>query len=100
MRRRNAAATEGPPQCAKCGAIIRFVRMESGKSMPVDPIQDSGGNVCATPTADGRSFVAGFVITQARPALPHTVRFMAHWATCGGRTPVSSPARVPEPTLF
>lgn len=95
-----SAAAQQPNQCRTCGAIIRFIRLESGKPMPCDPIPDPGGNVCATPTADGRAFVNGFVVARNRPVLPGTVVFMAHWASCGGRDPAPRVVREPEPTLF
>ena len=71
--------------CSRCGAPIRFVQLESGKSIAVDAIATVDGNLCAfgVPGTTPKSvvYVRGYMITAARPARHDGVRFTVHQAT-------------------
>jgi hypothetical protein len=83
----------GLAECRRCTQPIRFVQLDSGKAMPINPAPNPAGNVCA------RSFggrLVGFVISREHPAKPGWQRFTAHYATCESR-PKSEPKPAPEP---
>ena len=76
------------PKCKSCKAEIRFVRMESGKSMPVDPKMLAA----RPPEADEKTEVlitaAGATIRGVVCELDYSrsdIRwpcFRPHWASC------------------
>lgn len=66
--------------CRACRATVLWVRMPSGKVMPVDPEPDDDGNVAAM--RDGRGVWIGHVLAAGERTLPYEKRFMTHFATC------------------
>lgn len=94
--------TTGLPRladCRDCGDPIRFVELDTGKALPVNPLPDPGGNVAAQ-LAGGRLY--GFVISRDKQPRPtDQYRFRPHHATCTAveRKP-SRPVPEPDPALF
>lgn len=87
-------------ECKDCHEPIRFVQLDGGGVMPVDPMPNAAGNVCAIRVLNR---LHGFVIKRDRPADPTRWRFMPHHATCEERrrkAPPAAPPPDPEPTLF
>lgn len=79
--------------CRYCEAVIRWVQLDSGKSMPVKPIPDDRGNVAARP--QGTTLV-GHVISREKPLQEGQLRYVPHRAHCDPDKP-----RVPRPdSLF
>jgi hypothetical protein len=69
------------PRCRSCWAALRFIRMTSGKSMPVEPVKDPRGIVAARKVGSG--YVDGFVLSAAVPDAPEGYdTFRPHWADC------------------
>ena len=71
--------------CRGCGSTIEWVRMKSGKAMPVDPepvfVEEGGSQVFVTD--EGDTITGGI----AWPETPEekarmTVAYVPHWATC------------------
>lgn len=71
--------------CRGCGATIEWIRMKSGKSMPVDPepvfVEEEGSQVFVTDEGDT---ITG---RQVWPTTPEekarlTVAYVPHWSTC------------------
>jgi hypothetical protein len=69
-------------ECRTCAEPIRFVRLDTGKAMPVNPLPDPRGNVTAS-VIMGR--LAGFVISEEHQPRPGAMRFVPHFATCEER---------------
>lgn len=69
-------------QCRKCGARIIFVRMKSGKSMPVNPnfvnFRRDGGNDRIV-LANGE-VTSGTIVTD--PGEAQGFGYVSHFATC------------------
>lgn len=69
------------PICKKCGAEVRFIRMKSGKYMPVDaerkPYREGGHEVFIT---DGGEKVRGGTPFGNEPVDGYG--YTPHWATC------------------
>lgn len=85
-------------ECRDCGNPIRFVQLDTGTALPVDPQPNPRGNVCAQ-RIGGQ--LHGHVISHHHPAIPGAERWMPHHATCPERPPrIARPKREPEPTLF
>lgn len=71
--------------CRGCGATIEWIRMKSGKAMPVDPepvfVEEGGSQVFVTDEGDT---ITGRPInpepTEDKASL--AVAFVPHWATC------------------
>ena len=65
--------------CKGCGAEIDWVRMKSGKAMPIDPepvfVAEGGNQVFITDEGDTITGTASEINTG-------TVVFVPHWATC------------------
>ena len=91
--------------CRDCRATIRFVRLESGKSMPVNPTPDPTGTVAVD--WQGTELV-GYVLSKTDPLRPGYRLYRAHRADCHPtkpRTPSpaalfgadSTPAGIPSP---
>ena len=89
-----------PGECRECAEPIRFVALDTGKLIPVNPLPNpERGNVAAH-LAGGR--LHGFVISRDRlPGPFDRLRFTPHAATCEAidRTP-KKPAPEPDPVLF
>lgn len=87
-------------ECRSCSCPIRFVRLDSGKAMPVNPLPNaSNGNVSAY-LIGGR--LHGHVISATKPPERNALRFVAHYATCEERPRSSDPNPKPDsdPVLF
>lgn len=65
--------------CSTCAASLVFVRMESGKLMPVNGPTPQG-TVAARKVA-GR-YQQGYIVTKERPLAAGFVPLQPHWATC------------------
>lgn len=63
--------------CDRCGAFLRWVTMESGAVMPVNPRKDPAGSVAAAPfNRRGRTrYVGGHIVTDQHPAEDGEARF-------------------------
>lgn len=84
-------------ECRGCGLPIRFVQLDTGKALPVNPTPDERGNVAAH--LSGTRLV-GFVISRDhRPGPLDPFRFYPHHATCEALNP-STPPTAPDPALF
>lgn len=82
-------------ECKDCHLPIRFVTLDTGSRLPVNPMPDAHGNVAAHRT--GRELF-GWVVSRSNPILARMDLFMPHHATCAARQPAPKPA--PPPTLF
>lgn len=72
-------------ECRDCRLPIRFVRMPSGKAMPVNPLPDREHGSVAAHLMGGA--LVGFVITpDRRPGPLDPFRFVPHAASCEERT--------------
>lgn len=71
--------------CKSCGRRIRFIRMKSGKSMPVNEsfvnykLADGGKDRVVTPDGDVVSCISGVSAKDA-----DGYGYMSHFATCPG----------------
>lgn len=84
-------------ECRDCGQPIRFVRLSTGRLIPINPRENPEGNVAASIT--GHQLI-GFVISKDhRPGPLTPYRFLPHAATCTERRP-SKPPTAPDPALF
>ena len=86
-------------ECRECHDPIRFVALDTGKALPVNPLPDQGGNVAAR-LAGGR--LHGFVISKTKqPGPGDDLRFRPHHATCEEiRRKPPKPKPEPDPALF
>ena len=85
-------------ECRTCQAPIRFVKLASGKAMPVNPQPNPEGNVAARLVGGG---LHGHVISRDHPAPKVGHRFVAHYATCEAVRPVQQKTTAPaDPALF
>lgn len=76
-------------ECRDCHDPIRFVRMPSGKSMPVNPSPNPTSGTVAARLMGG--VLVGFVITtDRRPGPLDSLRFVPHASTCEERTRTTS----------
>lgn len=94
-------------ECRVCHDPIRFVQLDSGKAMPVNPKPNHDGNVCARlvmaiSSAHHGKELRGYVVTAARKPDPTWLRFTPHYATCSDRPRAADPkpAPAPDPALF
>lgn len=78
-----------PGECRSCAEPIRWVRMPSGKAMPVNPMplprdDDRGDQVGTVAAHKIAGKLYGFVISAERAAdrMADPLRFTPHWATC------------------
>lgn len=71
--------------CRGCGATIEWIRMKSGKAMPVDPepvfVEEGGSQVFVTDEGDTITGRQVWPTTQEEKARL-TVAYVPHWATC------------------
>lgn len=89
-------------ECRRCADPIRFVKLSTGSTIPVNPKPGDTGNVVAH-LAGGR--LIGYVISAEKPAsASFPLRFVPHYATCPAeqsRKKAAEPAAVvPDPSLF
>ena len=68
------------PRCRTCRGRIRFVRMESGRAMPVNPDVDPEGNVVAR--WDGSRWNFGRVLGAGDDVPLGWKRWRPHFADC------------------
>jgi len=84
--------------CRDCAAPIRFVRLDTGSLLPVDPLPHETGNVAAR--LYGNRLV-GFVISKDhRPGPLDSFRLVPHHATCEARKKPKQPAPPADESLF
>lgn len=87
-----------PADCNACHDPIRFVKLDTGKALPVNPAPNPAGNVAAK-LRGGR--LVGFVISRdRRPGPLDSFRFTAHHATCEARKPKAKATPEPDAALF
>lgn len=82
-------------ECRECAEPIRFVALDTGKALPVNPMPNSSGNVCARRIG---SKLHGYVVSKTHGPDPLFLRFMPHHATCEERQ--SNKPRPADPALF
>lgn len=71
--------------CRSCGAAILWIKMESGKTMPLDATPTEAGTViirCGPEPGRETGHVETKVEAEARRAGPSPVAFTSHFATC------------------
>lgn len=87
-----------PHTCRACWGPLRWIQMESGRMVPVDPVPTPRtGDVAARPTGTNR-YAAGYLLTERRPLRDGFVRFDSHRRTCDmRRRPKSAPKATPTP---
>lgn len=89
-------------ECRDCAEPIRFVRMPSGRNMPVNP--NPGHDTRHGLVAAGlrAHTLTGYVITADRlggdPRYPY--RFTPHYVTCEAKKKHTPPTPAPDPGLF
>lgn len=84
--------------CRSCHATIRFVKLDTGRAMPVDPHPSAEhGNVAATKRPGGQ--LHGHVISDAKPILDGQQRYTPHFASCKPQKTPAKPAARPA-SLF
>jgi hypothetical protein len=66
--------------CHYCNAVIRWVHLDTGSNIPVEPIQTERGNVAAAATSGGQ--LQGYVVSAAKPLRAEFDTFMPHKARC------------------
>jgi hypothetical protein len=82
--------------CHDCHATIRFVRLDTGRPIPIDPIPHERGNVAAR---EAGTTLVGYVISASKPLRPEYWTYLPHRATCRpGKPRVHAEDRTP--TLF
>lgn len=70
-------------QCRSCGQRIRFIRMKSGKSMPVNErfvnykLAPEGKDRVVTPNGEVVSYIVGVNVMEA-----DGYGYVSHFATC------------------
>lgn len=85
-------------ECRDCGLPIRFVQLPTGRLIPVNPQENTAGNVAAS--ISGNDLV-GFVMSKDhRPGPLTPYRFMPHVVTCSEARPSKPPAAPDDPALF
>lgn len=87
--------TRGIPmaECKGCTLPIRFVKLNTGNAIPVNPAESTIGNVAAYKVGNQ---LHGHVISRDNPWKPGMLRFTPHAATCEA---IERPEPKPEPVL-
>lgn len=83
--------------CDRCDGMIVFVKLDTGGTMPVDPVPVPDGNVAAKRWPDKK--LRGHVISAARPLDDGQQRYRPHFASCEPTEPLV-PASQRAPGLF
>lgn len=83
--------------CRDCHATIKFVRLDTGRLIPVEPIPNTRGNVAAAKRPGGR--LIGYVISEKRPLEPGFASYVPHFADCKQARRPKTPTPRP-PSLF
>src|SRR6266542_373734 len=93
------AKKTGPTSCDDCQArIVYVVMVATGKRIPVDPIPNDAGIVCARLIGNQ---LQGYVESKDHPCERPYTRYVAHFGTCDSRPrPAPKPKTEPAPTLF
>lgn len=86
------------PRCRSCWAVLRFVRMATGKAMPCNPVADPDGNVAARKLAKG-GYGDGVVLAKGEIPPAGWTTFRPHWADCDMRLRNRAPV-APNQPLF
>lgn len=90
-------------ECRECHDPIRFVALNTGKSVPVNPQPSDRGTVAARRVATTRGpALHGRIIHADDPPTETEETYVVHFATCEERkrkTPTTAPVE-PEPSLF
>ncbi len=91
-----------PSECRNCQDPIRFVKLNTGSALPVNPKPGETGNVAAG-LYQGR--LVGYVLSAENgPRASHPYRFVPHYATCehelARKRKPTAPAVEPDPSLF
>lgn len=92
--------TRGLPlaECRDCHDPIRFVHLNTGSVIPVNPAESITGNVAAVKVGGQ---LHGHVISRERPYQARMLRFTPHAATCEEiARPEPTPEPEPDPVLF
>lgn len=87
-------------ECRDCAAPVVFARLDTGKSMPLNPVPNADRGNVACRLIGGQLY--GFVISRDRLPGPLDIwRMVPHFSTCEerDRTP-AKPPREPDPELF
>lgn len=88
----------GLAECNGCTLPIRFVRLNTGKAVPVNPRPDPAGTVAAR-LVGGR--LHGRMIHADDPPTEVETRYVVHFATCENRQPKpKTSAPDPDAPLF
>ena len=74
------ASTTDYGSCRRCRAVVLWVVLPSGKTMPVDPTPDPAGTVAVM--RDPALGYVGRVVTTAVPARHFEHLHTTHFATC------------------
>lgn len=89
-------------ECRHCHEPIRFVRMPSGRNMPVNPQPTKTASYGHVAAALRGYTLTGYVITADRregdPRFPY--RFTPHYSTCEAKKKHPTPSPAPDPALF
>jgi hypothetical protein len=64
--------------CRSCGAEIQWVKLESGKTMPVDAYPAKNGNILVKPGGMG----AVMTKEELEVVRPRTPLHLSHFSTC------------------
>lgn len=67
-------------RCGRCAEPVLWVRLPTGRAMPVDLEPDPAGTVAVRRDATGRHL--GHVVSKELPAMPYETLHVTHFATC------------------
>lgn len=87
-----------PRTCPACSGTLRWIQMESGRMVPVDPVPTpKTGTVAARRAGDNR-YAAGYTITPRNPLRDGFTLFDPHRLVCDmKRRPRTGPKAQPAP---
>lgn len=82
-------------QCRFCYATVKWVRLDSGRPIPVEPIPfPDRGNVAARLVGHT---LQGYVMSRDKPLQPEYDRYVPHKASCNPEKPrVTAADRTPS----
>ena len=69
--------------CRTCSQTIKFVRLDTGKAIPVEPLPHPGGNVAAKKVG---GTLVGYVLALDKPLQPGHDQYQPHFAICKANT--------------
>lgn len=76
--------------CRFCHATIKFVKLDSGKPIPIEPHPFPDRGTVAARLVAGR--LEGYVTSAAKPLLPGYDTYVVHRANCKPDTPRVAPS--------